>query len=199
MFQSEQKWDREWRSGSWDFLEAVPIERARISVIGSVLIPAYSPINGSVLDIGCGEGAIADFLHPEQKKHYVGIDLSKEAIHLAIKKRGIPMTFVHAAAHNYQPERLFDVIVFSEVLYYVNYARILIQYEEWLTPTGIIIISIFYQPNLPKYENIFTFARERYEQIDEMFVEGNTRKSVQGNREKTSFRVVVLRKKGSSQ
>lgn len=197
MFQSEGKWEREWKNGMWEFLETIPIERSRISVIGSVLIPAYTPANGSVLDIGCGEGAIADFLNPERKANYVGIDLASEAINLAIKKRGAPMKFVHAAAHTYVPDRQFDAIVFSEVLYYVNYAKILMQYEQALTANGIFIISIFYQPNLPKYENIFNFARERYEYVDEMYVEGYTRKSRNGNREKTSFRVEVFRKKPS--
>lgn len=193
MFQSENKWDREWKNGMWEFLETIPIERARISVIGSVLIPGYTPVNASVLDVGCGEGAIADFLNPERKARFVGMDLSVEAINLAIKKRGPPMTFIHAAAHAYVPDRLFDAIVFSEVLYYVNHAKILMQYEQALAPKGIFIISIFHQPNLAKYDNIFMFARERYELVDEMFVEGYTKKSRNGGREKTSFRVEVYR------
>ena len=48
----------------------------------------FTPPNSSVLDVGCGEGAISDFLLPQQKARYVGIDISKEAIHLAKTRRG---------------------------------------------------------------------------------------------------------------
>ena len=38
MFQSEKKWDNEWSSGAWDYMESVAVERARIAVIGGVLV-----------------------------------------------------------------------------------------------------------------------------------------------------------------
>ena len=43
----------------------------------------YTSVNASILDVGCGEGAISDFITPDQKKKYVGVDLSKEAIQFA--------------------------------------------------------------------------------------------------------------------
>ncbi len=197
MLISENKWNREWREGRWEYLEIVPAERARISIIGSVLIPGYTHSNASVLDVGCGEGAVADFLNPGRRAHFVGIDISSEAIGHAQTKRGSPMTFIVSAAHAYEPDRKFDAIVFSEVLYYVNYAKILMQYEQYLHPAGVFIISIFYQRNYPKhFESIFGFARERYDQLDEMYFEGFTRKMRDVKREKTSFRVEVFRKKG---
>eukprot|EP01031_Cornospumella_fuschlensis_P029435 gene29435-35528_t len=193
---SERKWDREWKAGMWEYMESVPAERARIAVIGSVLVPSYTPLNASVLDVGCGEGAIADFLTGGRKEHFVGIDISSEAIQLAIKKRGPPMTYIHSPAHSYTTSLRFDAIIFSEVLYYVNYAKILQHYEEFLAPNGVFIISIYYQQNHPKYfESIFNYARERYESLDEMFVEGYTTKMKGGKREKTSFRVEVFRRK----
>ena len=61
--------------------------RSRIAIIGGVLIPIHTSYNSSVLDIGCGEGAISDFLSPTQNTRYVGVDLSKEAIIVAKNKR----------------------------------------------------------------------------------------------------------------
>ena len=47
----------------------------------------YTGSNSSVLDVGCGEGAISDFLSPVQNSRYVGVDLSKEAVQVAKNKR----------------------------------------------------------------------------------------------------------------
>lgn len=193
-FQSESKWDKEWKSGAWNYLESVPVERSRIAVIGGVLIPLFAATkNASVLDIGCGEGAIADFLPPYQKLRYVGVDLSKEAIHAAKQKRGHPMKFVHASAYHFHPQHKFDVIVFSDVLYYVEHEKVLKQYETYLNPHGIMIISIFHQTQNLMYENIFKFARQQFELLDEMEVSGFTRKAKDSPKENTAFHIEVYR------
>jgi 2-polyprenyl-3-methyl-5-hydroxy-6-metoxy-1,4-benzoquinol methylase len=149
IFQSEAKWNKEWKSGAWTYMDTVAVERARVAVISAVLIPMFGNANASVLDIGCGEGPIADFLTPDQKRQYVGVDISKEAVIAAKKARGSGgesgLKFVHAPAHEFAPVNKFDVVVFSEVLYYVEYEKVLKQYEGYLNPGGIIIISIFHQ------------------------------------------------------
>jgi SAM-dependent methyltransferase len=195
LFQSESKWDKEWKSGSWDYLETVACERSRIAVIGGVLVPMYSHANASVLDIGCGEGPIADFLTADQRSKYVGVDISKEAIHSAKRKRGPPLKFVHATAHEFTPQHKFDVVIFSDVLYYVEYEKVLKQYEGYLLPRGIIIISIFHQSEKLMYENIFKFARSSFEFLDEMEVSGFTKKNKGLNLEKTAFHIEVYRRK----
>jgi 2-polyprenyl-3-methyl-5-hydroxy-6-metoxy-1,4-benzoquinol methylase len=164
LFQSEAKWDKEWKSGSWDYMEKVAVERSKVSVIGGVLVQMYSHANASVLDVGCGEGPISDFLLPSQKAHYVGIDISKEAILSAKKLRGPPLKFVHATSHLFQPKNKFDVIIFSDMLYYVEYEKVLKQYEGYLNPGGIVIISIFHQEK-SLYENIWSFARQTFDQV----------------------------------
>lgn len=195
MFQSEAKWDKEWKSGAWEYLEKVAVERSRISIIGSVLVQMYSHANASVLDVGCGEGPIADFLTPEQKHHYVGIDISKEAILIAKKLRGPPLKFVHSTSQNFQPKHKFDVIIFSDMLYYVEHEKALKQYEGYLNPGGIVIISIFHQTEKLMYEHIFNFARQTFNLIDDMDVSGWTIKSKGGNKEKTAFHIEVYRLK----
>lgn len=195
LFQPESKWDKEWKSGAWEYLETVASERSRIAVIGGVLVQMYSHGNASVLDVGCGEGSTADFLNPVQRTKYVGVDLSKEAIHVAKKKRGPPLRFVHAAAHHFKPQHKFDVIIFSDVLYYVEYEKVLRQYEAFLNPKGVMIISIFHQTDQLMYPNIFKFARETFDYLDEMEVSGFTRKGKNGGLEKTAFHIEVYRVK----
>mmetsp|Transcript_31366 Transcript_31366/g.45106 ORF Transcript_31366/g.45106 Transcript_31366/m.45106 type:complete len:105 (-) Transcript_31366:2054-2368(-) len=78
LYQSEEKWNEQWKSGAWSYMDKVPVERSKIAIIGSVLIPMYSEVkynNISVLDIGCGEGAISDFLNLAQNSRYVGVDI----------------------------------------------------------------------------------------------------------------------------
>ena len=189
IFQPEKKWDREWASGAWKYQEKVPVERSRIAVIGGVLVQMYAPFaNSSVLEIGCGEGAVADFLTPAQVSGYVGVDISKEAIAIAKNKRKTGgIRFVHAAAHKFQPGNKFDVIIFSEVLYYTEYEKIMDQYENYLSPKGIVIISIFQMEGKPKYENIFSYAQSKFQQIDEIEVSGKTKKwEVEKKAEKTA-------------
>jgi 2-polyprenyl-3-methyl-5-hydroxy-6-metoxy-1,4-benzoquinol methylase len=193
LFQSESKWNKEWKSGAWTYMETVAVERSRIAVIGGVFIPMFAGANASVLDIGCGEGSISDFLTENQKHHYVGVDLAKEAIIAAKKARGPPLKFVHSAAHTFTPTHKFDAVVFSDVLYYVEHEKVLRQYEGYLNPNGIVIISIFHQTEKLMYEQIFNFAREHFTKLDEIDVSGYTKKSKDGKLEKTAFHIEVYR------
>jgi 2-polyprenyl-3-methyl-5-hydroxy-6-metoxy-1,4-benzoquinol methylase len=95
---------------------------------------------GSLLDVGCGEGALADYLNEEQKKNYVGIDLSKEAVRIAKEKRGF--NFIQASAETYTPlpGQSFDLIVFNEMLYYTDHVEILKRYEKFLSKKGVFLV-----------------------------------------------------------
>jgi 2-polyprenyl-3-methyl-5-hydroxy-6-metoxy-1,4-benzoquinol methylase len=132
-------------------MDTVAIERAKVSVVG-VLAQVYAANStatpaegqGSVLDIGCGEGSLADFLSTDQQAGYVGVDMSKEAIFSAKRKRPT-MKFVHCAAHKFHPKghKTFKVISFADMLYYVDHKRVLEQYSGYLAPGGIVIICTY--------------------------------------------------------
>ena len=193
MFQSEQKWDQQWKSGAWDYMDKVAVERSKIAIIGGVFAHIYTNNNASVLDMGCGEGAMSDFLSEGQKQRYLGVDLSKEAIVNARMKRP-KLKFLHSGVYQFVPHHQFDIIVFSDVLYYVEHEKILQQYSKYLTPTGIIILSIFHTTEKLMYENIFNSARNIYNKIDEVDVSGITRKKAHSNQEeivKTAFHIEV--------
>ena len=193
MFQSEQKWDQQWKSGAWDYMDKVAVERSKIAIIGGVFAHIYTNNNASVLDMGCGEGAMSDFLSEGQKQRYLGVDLSKEAIVNAKLKRP-KLKFLHSGVYQFVPHHQFDIIVFSDVLYYVEHEKILQQYSKYLTPSGILILSIFHTTEKLMYENIFNSARNIYNKIDEVDVSGITRKKAHSNQEeivKTAFHIEV--------
>lgn len=107
LFQSKDKWDREWTNNKWAYQENVPVERSRLAIIGGVFCHGG---NRSVLDIGCGEGGLSDFLSPMQRRRYLGVDISASAIHLA-KSRRPHIRFKCAAAHElYKNSSLYNLV-----------------------------------------------------------------------------------------
>jgi len=203
MFQSEKKWDAEWKAGQWGYMDKVAVERSKVAVMGVLGQMYASHLNGSVLDVGCGEGSLADFLTPEQRSKYVGVDLSREAVQVARRKRPA-LRFVHAAAHHFKPrlEALpFSLIFFADMLYYVEHEEVLKQYEDYLDKGGIVVISIFHHSEELMYLKIFEFARTLFEKIDEMEVAGVTKKQAHGSAvvtTKVAFHIEAYRKRNGT-
>jgi 2-polyprenyl-3-methyl-5-hydroxy-6-metoxy-1,4-benzoquinol methylase len=204
LYQSEGKWDQQWASGEWDYMDKVAVERSKNAAIGGVLVQMYSHPNASLLDVGCGVGAISDFLLPEQKLQYVGVDLSKEAILRAKVRRTSSgnnmLKFVHSSVYDFKPIHNFDVIVFSDVLYYVDHEKVLEKYRNYLKPKGLLIISIFsnsYGKVASYHEPIFITARKLFAKIDELDIGGYTKKGTNAQLEKTAFHLEVFRFTGS--
>jgi SAM-dependent methyltransferase len=174
--QPGSKWDAEFKKGKWRYLDTIPLERVRLAAIGSGLTRMYGlPVNATILDVGCGEGIISDYITAEQKANYIGVDISKVAIDQAIKKRGAPMTWAVSVAHEYTPPREVDVVIFSEMLYYVDFEKVLTQYESYLSPNGIIVISLWCPD---KEEGMFSeirdFTRSHFNVLDSFELIGNT-------------------------
>jgi 2-polyprenyl-3-methyl-5-hydroxy-6-metoxy-1,4-benzoquinol methylase len=117
--------------------------------------------NGSVLDIGCGEGTLSDFLTPDQKTKYLGVDISKEAVRIGRTKRGL--NFVQGEAETFIPDHNFDVIVFNEMLYYVEHVDVMKRFAKFLNPNGIIVISVWYSKKIDYLRNsIFKDAEKLF-------------------------------------
>jgi 2-polyprenyl-6-hydroxyphenyl methylase/3-demethylubiquinone-9 3-methyltransferase len=195
---SENKWDKMWRNGDWSYQDTVPIERIRSAIIGGVYIPflahvADSSTSASILEIGCGEGVVSDYLTNDQKKLYTGVDISKEAIAIAETERPSPMQFIHSSATEFRPNGTYDVIIFSEVLYYTNHEGIIDQYLPSVNPNGTVIISIFHMEGGPSYDHIFSYAKKKMQLVDEVYVAGQTKKK-SGRLQKTSFKIKAYRK-----
>lgn len=201
-------------------METNAVERSRAAIIGGVLAQIHggqTTGHMSVLDVGCGEGAIVDFLSSQKKTSYVGVDLSSQAIKLARLKRGTvnnrainvktfnnsesEVRFVQSAAHNFiAPHHNFDVIIFSEVLYYTEYENIINQYLGYMSDlNGIMIISVFRTGDrlYPKMAAIFEFAREAMVLVDTIDIDGFIYRKEKRSREKTGFHIEVFRKKST--
>jgi len=207
MFQSESQWDSQWKKGNWNYMDKVPVERSKLAVVAE-LVKLYgsNSTDYGLLDVGCGEGTIMDFLDTRKRKNYVGIDLSIEAVKAGRAKRP-EGRFIHAAAHTFSPKRKghkFSTIIFSDVLYYIDHEGTLNRYNnEILSHDGIVIISIFQKPenNQIMYENIFQSARSIFDKVDEMHLSGTTVKTAHGSGAvvaQTGFWIEVYKKKGNT-
>jgi 2-polyprenyl-3-methyl-5-hydroxy-6-metoxy-1,4-benzoquinol methylase len=194
---TEKQWDTQFSKGKWDYLGQVAIERARNSVIIGVFAHHFA-LNGRVLDIGCGEGALADFLNEEQKKKYLGLDLSTEAIRIAKQKRN-HLSFLVSDAEKYLPlpGHEADVIVFNEMLYYMDHVKVLKQYSggQYLAKDGIIVICVWYTKKVNYLKSsIFDDARKLLEFVDYVDVSGVT--GAPGNKQGViSFHIEAFRLK----
>jgi len=137
-------WEDQYRGGRWSYLHGDD-EAARYEVIAGFL--ARLRPGGSVLDVGCGEAILRDWLRPLGYAAYVGVDLSEAA--LAAARRGAEARdcLVAADAESYQPDSVFDAIVFNEVLYYLDDPLAAAQrYARSLADGGVLVISMFDSP-----------------------------------------------------
>jgi 2-polyprenyl-3-methyl-5-hydroxy-6-metoxy-1,4-benzoquinol methylase len=176
-------WDREFKSGRWDCLDDNPAERARHAVIG-MYARRYFP-KGRVLDVGCGEGTLVDFLTGAQREKYVGIDISAEALKKGKRKRkGID--FRRIPAESFQADQKFDAIVFNEILYYVDDADILAKYSRFLKRGGKVIISVYRMSSERHDKQIIKNSRKHFAFREAVEVTG------EAGGQKVTWRIEVL-------
>ena len=163
---STREWDRDFKKNKWSFIDRVAVERGRNSIIINIFYALYGggghlsqPSN--ILDVGCGEGVLSDFLVGLQKQHYYGVDISSEAIKSARKRRSqefqsstaaVPhpigsQQFQVGSALEYSPPPgiTFGAIIFNEMLYYTDYSKVIQRYIQFLdapTRTGLSAASL---------------------------------------------------------
>ena len=98
-----------------------------------------------ILDIGCGEGILLEYLWPYAYDLYVGVDVSATALQSAALKSSKETRFIQADAATFQPPQAFDAVVFNESLYYLhdNPLGVLEQYIPAIQPQGYLLTSLF--------------------------------------------------------
>jgi 2-polyprenyl-3-methyl-5-hydroxy-6-metoxy-1,4-benzoquinol methylase len=137
-------WDRQYRAGHWRFLNSLD-ETARYGVISGYL--RHLVDLPSILDLGCGEGRLLDFLN-ESVRDYVGVDISQEAINQAGNRLRRGVAFHCDNIETWQSTGQFHAIVFNESLYYVSDPlQSVTRYLDALDPRGVLIISMFRHRN----------------------------------------------------
>jgi SAM-dependent methyltransferase len=122
-------------SSAGDFLYPFLIEHAR---------------NGSILDLGCGEGKTENELDQEAYTECVGVDISEVAIAKARAwtercGRGRKNLFYCSDLESFVPLQQFDLILFRDSLYYLPEPKIettLDRYSAFLKEGGCFVVRL---------------------------------------------------------
>jgi SAM-dependent methyltransferase len=137
-------WDREYRDGAWDHLSEIRNVAGLAAVMGycQPLAPR------TILDAGCGEGLLAAKLKLLPYEHYLGLDISAEAVARATARLGDARTrFTVADLHGFESAERFDLIIFNQSLYYLSDpAAVLARYAAMLDANGRFILSMADMP-----------------------------------------------------
>lgn len=137
------RWNYQYDKGLWDGLENMN-ELARFSVLAGY-VHFLKPDNPSILEIGCGEGVLAQRIGRQHYGLFLGTDVADAAIEQANSRFGDQETRFEAVDMNdFQTDAQFDVIIFNEAIYYLKpmLDKLLFQYIPMLKPNGLFIISM---------------------------------------------------------
>lgn len=135
------KWDHQYATGRWEKLK-IPAEQARFAATAQLIVRHGPP--GQVLEIGCGEALLQQQLKPADYQDWVGIDISEVAIQRAQAFTARQVRYHVADMELFDPGDRFDLIVFTESIYYsTDPRRLLARYVRFLKPGGRFIVSIF--------------------------------------------------------
>ena len=138
---AKEVWEAQYAGAKWAYLADLE-EQTRYDVIAGY-IQLLKP-GGSILDVGCGNGLLLGNLKVGDYSRYAGIDISQTAIDQAAASAHSRAWFMQADAQTYVPAERFDVIVFNEVLYYLNNPlREVERYESALNRHGLFITSLY--------------------------------------------------------
>lgn len=181
---SKNRWEQEYSKGLWQYLNDIAIERARSVVIalfatmyGNSHINTYLH-NSTILDVGCGEGVLSDFLNQNQKQKYHGLDISDKAIDIARTKRKLRFDALAVEDFKLSAFEQLGTIIFNEMLYYVEHYSVLTKFQQILPKEGIVIISVWFsyedKKSIYRRNKIFEDANKIFNQVDEIVIEGKT-------------------------
>jgi SAM-dependent methyltransferase len=138
---SSQRWDASYHDGQWDYLLS-PGEMAHYSAVAGY-VRCYCS-SGLILDLGCGEGVLLRYLHPDCITEYAGVDFSATALGRS-RFASESVRFYCADVELFEPSRIgYDVVVFNEILYLLrDPVGTLKRYCECLKQGGVLIISMY--------------------------------------------------------
>ena len=141
-------------------------ELARFSLLVGYF--EYFKGGGSILDVGCGVGILAERLGPHAYSQYVGLDIQAEPIRAASRNTDKKTAFRRADANSYTPPETYDAVVFSESLYYLaRPLEVVHRYARRLERDGVLIVSMVAFPGADRYWNELEAA---YRVLDEATV-----------------------------
>ncbi len=132
-------WDYEYRTGDWDYIDYPPAEHFA-SIIEEHLR------GGSILDLGCGTGKTIEALSAFSR--FTGVDVSRVAVGRGRKdfRDRDNVFFAAADIATYEDDQRYDVILWSEVIYYFDQQKIvpiLNRYQGFLAGDGVQIVQLY--------------------------------------------------------
>jgi len=134
-------WDQQYRDGRWNYLGRSG-EHERYSALAERV---YLSEADQVLDLGCGEGLLLRQLDVLGfAGRYVGVDWSYEA--LARHRPGKGQFFVCANLTQVSFTEQFNVVILSEVLYYLTNPWAVLQAARKLVAPGGELLLTLYRP-----------------------------------------------------
>ncbi len=98
------------------------------------------PINGTIVDLGCGEGIIAEYLAQNKLRTVVGVDINAKRLKKSGQKN---LRFRFADARKY-PLAGINSVVLSDVLHHMNFKDqdiILKNIAKGLKKGGVLLIK----------------------------------------------------------
>ena len=97
--------------------------------------------NSCVLDIGCGNGKMLEYIHHKTGAEIYGFDYSENAIEAAVQRTGLQQNFKVAVMGEIQyPESKFDLITSMDTIYFApDIPAFVAQLYRWLKPRGAFI------------------------------------------------------------
>lgn len=134
------RWNYKYKKGTWDYMGK---EKLRYEAIVT-LIRKTNLSSPSILDLGCGYGALNDYLKENEYGFFTGVDFSSNAIQRAIDNNYPNSQFLVADIHDFKPNETFDIIIFNEVLYYLeNQMDIVNTFSNYFNSKGFFVFSFY--------------------------------------------------------
>ncbi|MFM2231033.1 MAG: hypothetical protein RL607_2291 [Bacteroidota bacterium] len=139
-FRKRLTWNYKYAIGKWKKM-GTEADRYQ-AIVAYIQKSSTTPLR--ILDLGCGYGALLNYLPKDKYTFYLGVDLSDTAILKARKKKYPNAVFKVADLHQFKTEEKFDLLVLNEVLYYLdNRMEVVKQLSLFTTPNAKMIVSLY--------------------------------------------------------
>jgi|GEM_PF-987266 len=159
--------DEKYRRGDWNF-------KGESSDELSSTIRKYLH-GGDLLILGCGGASILDGFEPTAFSSVLGLDLSAEAVRLASRFARENILFQTGDMVTFQCPRAYDVILFSESLYYVppsQQEEVLKRLVGHLKLGGVFIVTL---AQSKRYHAIIELIRRCFQIVEDRKFSGSER------------------------
>lgn len=136
-------WDESYQAGNWDRLHALE-EFAHNAVVAGYCNAIHQPEGLRILDVGCGEGLLLNFLDKSCVEKYLGIDISEVAVARAMSRSSDTICFTAMNIEEAEPSDTYSIIVVNECAYYFrNINSTMSRMRKRLQDNGHIIVSMY--------------------------------------------------------